>query len=91
MSDRIKTASEHRLQEYLSRLTAVLGHADRKQRLVGYCTGLLLPGERKSIEPMSANRHWPPVPGSSTAYRLGDARRVARTVLFANHPITSVQ
>ena len=54
MSDRIKTASEHRLQEYLSRLTAVLGHADRKQRLVGYCTGLLLPGERKSIEPMAA-------------------------------------
>lgn len=54
MSDRIKTASEHRLQEYLSRLTVVLGHADRKQRLVGYCTGLLLPGERKSIEPMAA-------------------------------------
>ena len=54
MSDRIDTASEHRLQEYLSRLTAVLGHADRKQRLVGYCTGLLLPGERKSIEPMAA-------------------------------------
>ena len=54
MSDRINTASEHRLQEYLSRLTAVLGHADRKQRLVGYCTGLLLPGERKSIEPMAA-------------------------------------
>ena len=27
------TASEQRLQEYLSRLTAVLGHADRKARL----------------------------------------------------------
>ena len=48
------TASEQRLQEYLSRLTAVLGHADRKARLVGYCTGLLLPGERKSVEPMAA-------------------------------------
>src|SRR3954468_10768612 len=53
MSDSI-TASEQRLQEYLSRLTAVLGHADRKARLLGYCTGLLLPGERKSVEPMAA-------------------------------------
>jgi SRSO17 transposase len=54
MSDPIDTASEQRLQQYLSRLTAVLGHADRKARLVGYCTGLLLPGERKSVEPMAA-------------------------------------
>ena len=54
MSDPINTASEHRLREYLSHLTAVLGHADRKERLVGYCTGLLLPGERKSVEPMAA-------------------------------------
>src|SRR6187455_798025 len=53
MSDPI-TTSEQRLQEYLSRLTAVLGHADRQQRLVSYCTGLLLPGERKSVEPMAA-------------------------------------
>src|ERR671920_1480135 len=53
MSDPI-TASEQRLQDYLSRLTAVLGHADRKARLVGYCTGLLLPGERKSVQPMAA-------------------------------------
>src|SRR5215213_4162664 len=53
MSDPI-TASEQRLQEYLSQLADVLGHADRKERLVGYCTGLLLPGERKSVEPMAA-------------------------------------
>ena len=53
MSDPI-TTSEQRLQEYLSRLAAVLGHADRKARLVGYCTGLLLPGERKSVEPLAA-------------------------------------
>ena len=32
----------------------MLGHADRQQRLVGYCTGLLRPGERKSVEPMAA-------------------------------------
>jgi SRSO17 transposase len=54
MSNPTNTASEHRLQEYHAHLTAVLGHADRKQRLVGYCTGLLLPGERKSVEPMAA-------------------------------------
>src|SRR4051812_4109310 len=43
-----------RLQGYLSRLAEVVGHADRRERVVGYCTGLLLPGERKSVEPMAA-------------------------------------
>src|SRR3954454_24881035 len=54
MNDRDLMAGEQRLQDYLSRLADVLGHADRKARLVGYCTGLLLPGERKSGEPMAA-------------------------------------
>lgn len=31
-----------------------LGHADRVEPFRGYCTGLLLPGERKSVEPMAA-------------------------------------
>jgi SRSO17 transposase len=31
----------------------VIGHADRIDPLRRYCTGLLLPGERKSIEPMA--------------------------------------
>jgi hypothetical protein len=39
MSDPIHTASEQCLQAYLPRLAVVLGHADRKQRLVSYCTG----------------------------------------------------
>jgi SRSO17 transposase len=30
------------------------GHADRRVPLQNYCTGLLLPGERKSVEPMAA-------------------------------------
>lgn len=30
------------------------GHADRRAPLKNYCTGLLLPGERKSVEPMAA-------------------------------------
>jgi SRSO17 transposase len=32
----------------------VLGHASRAASARAYCTGLLLPGERKSIEPMAA-------------------------------------
>jgi SRSO17 transposase len=32
----------------------VLGHARRAASARAYCTGLLLPGERKSIEPMAA-------------------------------------
>ncbi|MGA2170483.1 MAG: transposase, partial [Terracidiphilus sp.] len=30
------------------------GHVDRAVPLKSYCTGLLLPGERKSVEPMAA-------------------------------------
>lgn len=32
----------------------VIGHADRHGPLAPYCTGLLLPGARKSVEPMAA-------------------------------------
>jgi SRSO17 transposase len=46
--------SEIRFQAYLSALSEVIGHADRIDPLHNYCTGLLLPGERKSIEPMAA-------------------------------------
>jgi SRSO17 transposase len=35
-------------------LARAAGHADRVSPLKLYCTGLLLPGERKSIEPMAA-------------------------------------
>ncbi len=48
------SARERRFDEYVKRLTAVLGHADRAKALRDYCTGLLLPGERKSVEPMAA-------------------------------------
>src|SRR6059058_941868 len=54
MSESIPKTSEQRFQGYLSRPAEVVGHADRNERLVGYCTGLLLPGERKSVEPMAA-------------------------------------
>jgi SRSO17 transposase len=35
-------------------LAKAAGHADRDIPLRNYCTGLLLPGERKSVEPMAA-------------------------------------
>jgi len=54
MNEPLPETGERRLQAYLARLAEVLGHADRNERLVGYCTGLLLPGERKSVEPMAA-------------------------------------
>src|SRR5918997_6738583 len=47
-------AGEARLAAYVKRLASVLGHADRAAPLKAYCTGLILPGERKSIEPIAA-------------------------------------
>jgi SRSO17 transposase len=35
-------------------LAKAAGHADREIPVRNYCTGLLLPGERKSVEPMAA-------------------------------------
>jgi len=35
-------------------LASAAGHEDRRAPLKDYCIGLLLPGERKSIEPMAA-------------------------------------
>src|ERR671921_2394878 len=46
--------SEVRFQAYISALSEEIGHADRIDPLRRYCTGLLLPGERRSIEPMAA-------------------------------------
>ena len=42
------------LAAYLEGLVQAAGHADRVVPLKNYCTGLLLPGQRKSVEPMAA-------------------------------------
>lgn len=39
---------------YVAYLSRGLGHADRHAGLSGYCTGLMLPLSRKSVEPMAA-------------------------------------
>jgi SRSO17 transposase len=46
--------SESRFAAYVEALTVALGHADRAAPFQSYCAGLLLPGERKSVEPMAA-------------------------------------
>ena len=45
---------EKRFAAYMDGLAKAAGHADRETPLRSYCTGLLLPGERKSVEPMAA-------------------------------------
>lgn len=47
-------AQQKRFAAYLDRLAQAAGHLDRAVPLKSYCTGLLLPGERKSVEPMAA-------------------------------------
>ena len=39
---------------YVDALASVMGHADRAGPFRDYCIGLVLPGERKSVEPMAA-------------------------------------
>lgn len=43
-----------RFDHYLEHLSEGLGHFDRHAGLRGYCTGLMLPLSRKSVEPMAA-------------------------------------
>ena len=45
---------QERFAAYVEGLAEVIGHADRAQPLRDYCLGLLLPGERKSVEPIAA-------------------------------------
>ena len=43
-----------RFSAYVDGLTSVIGHANRAKPLRDYCTGLMMPCERKSVEPMAA-------------------------------------
>jgi SRSO17 transposase len=53
MARRDETEAE-RFASYIEQLGSVVGHADRREPLRQYVTGLLVPGERKSVEPMAA-------------------------------------
>ena len=54
MDRRLSDDSAERFSAYLDGLSSVVGHAARIGPLRDYCSGLLLPGERKSVEPMAA-------------------------------------
>ncbi len=43
--------SKERLETFVERLAEAVGHANRRKPLRAYCSGLMLPGRRKSIEP----------------------------------------
>src|ERR1051326_4089545 len=47
-------SSESRFAAYVEGLVSVIGHEDRAQPLRDYCAGLILPCERKSVEPIAA-------------------------------------
>ncbi len=54
MGGRISGDSDSRFAAYVEGLSTVIGHADRAGPLRDYCVGLMMPGERKSVEPMAA-------------------------------------
>src|SRR5262245_37579141 len=49
-----RSRESERFGEYLRQLGKAVGHVDRHEPLRAYLTGLMLPGERKSVEPMAA-------------------------------------
>jgi SRSO17 transposase len=54
MGLRRSEAIESRFSAYVEGLTSVTRHADRAKPLRDYCMGLMMPCERKSVEPMAA-------------------------------------
>ena len=54
MSFRADDSQQARFAAYVEQLVSVVGHADRAAPLRDYCTGLLMPAERKSVEPIAA-------------------------------------
>ena len=54
MGRRGQDTSEKRFSAYVDRLVSVIGHVDRARPLRDYCTGLMMPCERKSVEPIAA-------------------------------------
>ena len=54
VKDKEAAESERRFAAYVEQLGGVIGHADRKRPLRDYCMGLVMPAERKSVEPLAA-------------------------------------
>lgn len=47
-------ARAERFAAYMNSIAEVLGDPRRRQPMTSYCTGLLMPADRKSVEPMAA-------------------------------------
>ncbi len=54
MGRRQSDDSDARFSAYLDGLASVIGRVSRVGPMRDYCTGLMLPGERKSVEPIAA-------------------------------------
>jgi len=54
MDYRRTDTSQSRFSAYVEGLVSVIGHKDRGGPLRDYCVGLMMPCERKSVEPMAA-------------------------------------
>jgi SRSO17 transposase len=54
MAKQSHASSEARFDAYVEALIGMIGHADRAAPLRDYCTGLLMPAARKSVEPLAA-------------------------------------
>jgi SRSO17 transposase len=51
---RRKKSSDERFESYVNEIADILGHADRVGPMRDYCVGLMLPADRKSVEPLAA-------------------------------------
>ena len=79
-------ASQARFASYVEALVEVIGHADRAEPLNDYCVGLLMPGERKSVEPMAAIGAGPGFRQTSIAFTSGRPGALVGRGRFAKDP-----
>ena len=96
------TSQPERLDTYLDRLSQVAGHADRIVAMRNYTKGLLLPIERKSVEPMAARlapakvrqmhqslHHIVAEAAWSDSALLREVRRQVLPAMTRKHPLTA--
>jgi len=69
---------DRELDQYVESMVAGMGRVERRHALIGYITGLLLDGERKSIEPMAARMVDSPKEVQAMRQRLQQAVCVAQ-------------
>lgn len=78
MRDRTEQRRQERLARYLEESFAGLGRSERRRALTLYSRGLLLQGERKSLEPMAHRLAREPGQGEALRQRMQQAVVVAR-------------